>query len=427
MYLGEAETDAKEPLVASQEDHVKLEGCLKYPSDTEACNDDDDDDDDDSDKLKLSETSSSASTATPSNSAYLSMFLLLNTMIGSGILNQPFVFMQSGMVGALVMYLLATISTWYGLLLLTEAGMYVRVFEFADLARKAFGEKGDTLVDVNILLMTIGTELGYIIVVGETTTSLLDGWGCTWQVCDQFWVTIITVIFFITPICLLRHYGHLAGLSIFSVLAIVLCLLLVAIGGPIENRKSIGNDITVINWLGMLSSFGSIVQSLQCSSANFQAYISTKPKSRNIETWSWVTGGAVLMGAGMLVTMGMMGYLVFGADTDGEILNNFPGVKYDFFKAMVVAHLICYTPVNFILLRYSFVKLFFNMKSEELPIISHVTLSLSLIAFLTGSVLLLNEFGVANGVGFSITLNLTGPLPHYIYLLHVYHRPSSYS
>eukprot|EP01036_Dinobryon_divergens_P044402 gene44402-59253_t len=36
--------------------------------------------------------------AIPQNSAALTTFLLLNTMIGSGILNQPFVFENSGML-----------------------------------------------------------------------------------------------------------------------------------------------------------------------------------------------------------------------------------------------------------------------------------------------------------------------------------------
>lgn len=35
----------------------------------------------------------------PNNSAALSTFLLLNSMIGSGILNQPYVFAESGILG----------------------------------------------------------------------------------------------------------------------------------------------------------------------------------------------------------------------------------------------------------------------------------------------------------------------------------------
>lgn len=401
MYLGESEKDSVEPLVSKDAESLDKSQGLGYEGILR-------DDNGIHGNRRRSATSSFASTVPPANSAYLSMFLLLNTMIGSGILNQPYVFMKSGMVGALLAFFLTTIATWCGLILLTEAGLYANTLEFSGLAKAAFGEKGETLVDVSIIMMTVGAELGYIIVVGETLSSLLEEWGCTMEVCEQFWVTIIAVVFFVTPICLFRHFGHLAMLSIFSVLAIVLCLLLVVIGGPIENRNEVGNDITFINWLGMLSSVGSIVFSLSCASANFQAYISTEEKSQNIRTWSWVTAGAVLTGAIMCISMGMIGYLVFGNETNGEILNNFPEMRFDFFKVMVVAHLILYIPVNFIIMRYSFVKMTLGLKSEDLPMFLHTGLSLAMIAVLTGAVLLLDNFGIANGLGFSIILNITG-------------------
>ena len=73
-----------------------------------------------------------------SNSAALTTFLLLNTMIGSGILNQPFVFLTSGIFGGLVAFLFAAVATWHGLILLTEAGVYANVLEYSGLAKFAF-------------------------------------------------------------------------------------------------------------------------------------------------------------------------------------------------------------------------------------------------------------------------------------------------
>jgi amino acid permease len=73
--------------------------------------------------------------------------------------------------------------------------------------------------------------------------------------------------------------------------------------------------------MGTITSIGSIVFSLSCSAANFQAFISTKLEHQNMRSWSWITGGAVLLGALMCVMMGIGGYLSFGDDTDGEILS----------------------------------------------------------------------------------------------------------
>ena len=45
---------------------------------------------------------------------------------------------------------------------------------------------------------------------------------------------------------------------------------------------------------------------------------------------------------------GIAGYATFRADTLGDILADFASSDYDFFKVMVVLHLIFYVPVNFV-------------------------------------------------------------------------------
>lgn len=256
-----------------------------------------------------------------SNSAALTTFLLLNTMIGSGILNQPYVFYQSGLLGGLGGFIVASLATWGALQLMTAAGLHENVLEYSGLAKKVFGKKGEYAVDVSIILMTLGAQIGYILVVGETTSQLLQAWGCDSPICGQFLTTIIAVVGFITPICMFRHFGHLAYLSLFSILAIVLCLMLVVVGGPIQHKPLQGDEIRLFSFTGTLSSIGSIVFSLSCTSANFQAFISTEKDSQNLSSWYKITFNAVFAGAAMCVAMGIGGYLSFGSGTNGEILS----------------------------------------------------------------------------------------------------------
>jgi hypothetical protein len=46
----------------------------------------------------------------PENSEALTVFLLLNTMIGTGILNQPYVFRESGVLGGLLGFILSAVN-----------------------------------------------------------------------------------------------------------------------------------------------------------------------------------------------------------------------------------------------------------------------------------------------------------------------------
>lgn len=339
------------------------------------------------------------------NSAALTIFLLINTMIGSGILNQPAVFKDSGILGGILGYILATYMTWLGLNLLTVAGLKVNIYEYGELAKRALGRKGEILVDVSIVVGAFGSILGYILVVGSTVSDLLQTWSCTNQICGFYWTTCLSVTFLVLPACLLRHFGHLAWISIFSVFAIACVLLLVIIGGPIER---VPGPTNVINGLGLTKSLGSIAFSLACAHANFQAYITTTESAQNRKSWMEVTGITVVIGSLMCIFMGIAGYLSFKDSTDGIILDNFKGHQFDFFKIMVAVHLIFYIPVDFVIMRYSFSKLVFNKKSEDLIFTTHATITAGLLGGMTAFVCLLNVIGLTSGQSFSLILGLTG-------------------
>jgi uncharacterized membrane protein len=108
--------------------------------------------------------------------------------------------------------------------------------------------------------------------------------------------------------------------------------------------------------------------------------------------------------------------------------DNFLGSRFYFFKAMVVTHLILYIPVNFVIMRYryafihvhfclfilltsvvdSIVKMTTGLKSESLSWPVHTALTIFLLAFITGIVLLLSASGLSSGNAFALILNITG-------------------
>eukprot|EP00597_Dinobryon_sp_UTEXLB2267_P006404 CAMPEP_0170081818 /NCGR_PEP_ID=MMETSP0019_2-20121128/17587_1 /TAXON_ID=98059 /ORGANISM="Dinobryon sp., Strain UTEXLB2267" /LENGTH=453 /DNA_ID=CAMNT_0010296431 /DNA_START=97 /DNA_END=1459 /DNA_ORIENTATION=- len=345
----------------------------------------------------------------PTNGPHLTTFLLLNTMIGSGILNQPYVFSQSGIAGGLFGFLVAGIGTWFGLVCLTAAGLHVNILEYSGLANFAFKQHGERIVDISIIIVTFGAQLGYILIVGTTLSDLLGSWGCESIVCNETFTTIVSVGVFVMPVCMFRTFGHLAYLSLFSIAAIVAVLVLVIIGGPIKHQLNhTSNNYEVFSFTGMLQSTGSIIFSLSCASANFQAYISTEKTSRNLDAWRGITGRAVLTGTVMCSVMGLVGYLSFGDDTSGMILDNFPQHAFDFFKVMVVTHLILYIPVNFVIMRYSLVRICTGRKSEHLDFFTHTVLTAAMLVGITALVLMLLGLGLASGEAFSLILNITG-------------------
>ena len=83
-------------------------------------------------------------------------------------------------------------------------------------------------------------------------------------------------------------------------------------------------------------------------------------ENQNPKSWAVITGVAIAIGSLMCAATGLAGYLSFREDTEGEILDNFPGAPFDFFKVMVTIHLILYVPVNFTITRHSLAKILYN-------------------------------------------------------------------
>ena len=120
-----------------------------------------------------------------------------------------------------------------------------------------------------------------------------------------------------------RSLGNLARASVLSVFAITGCLGMVLIYGPssaIETAAS-RTPVALFDTLGTCMSTGSIILALNCSSANFHAYLSAAKEARGVVAWMRITGVAVTIGSAICVAMGVAGYLAFRNDVNGEILS----------------------------------------------------------------------------------------------------------
>jgi hypothetical protein len=277
-----------------------------------------------------------------SNGPIMTIFLLLNTMIGSGILNQPQVFATAGVVSSVIMLIITAVFTWLGIAALVDTGIEFKKFDFSELSLYAFGRKGEVLVDVCIAIGNFGALLSYMIVIGSTATDLFASWGCAGFAfkCSTYLYTPLIVFVFVVPVYCKRVFGELAFFSVISMISIGSIVLLTMIGGPIVGRQNGDSSGSVIlsSASGFISQLGSIIFALSCSFASFHTFISLRNGTAVL--WRRVTGIAMTCGVIMLFVIGLAGYLSFKTDTQGIILDNFTGNYSDIFKIMLIIHLV---------------------------------------------------------------------------------------
>jgi len=346
------------------------------------------------------------------NSKKLSIFLLVNSMIGSGIFNQPYVFFRCGILGAFLIYIPATYFTWLGLVTLAEVCNVVGVIEYESAAQFAFGRYGEIWFSVSLFFVLFGGELSYFILLGQIISELFKAWGCSSSIgCGQYLMTFIFGIGIVLPISLFRHFGHLGYLAMFSMVMIFACVGLVLIGGPLTASSDQMNEpATVINGYGILTSgFGSIVFSLACAPFSLHVLVSSKIEDQSIHVWKYTTLIAVLLGLALCLIMGLSGYLSFRENTQPFILENFPqNWAYVFFVFLVI-HLLLYIPGDLIVLRYNFVKVFFNgARAEDLPEYQNRIITIFILFCILGTVMGIISSGSDNGTSFSLVLDITG-------------------
>lgn len=175
------------------------------------------------------------------NSFWTSVIILLNSMIGSGILLQAYVFKTAGIGVALFLYVLFGTLTVFSVEVLMHTAHVVKVYDYADIAAEAFGTCGKILVDVSVVLMTGGALLSYILIIGSLLQSIVVPFVGTGSVyASAAFLTAVPVAILVLPMCLVRHLGHLAVASYLSVLAItsVVVLVLVQVRADAARRPS---------------------------------------------------------------------------------------------------------------------------------------------------------------------------------------------
>jgi len=210
------------------------------------------------------------------NSKHRTVFLMLNTMIGSGILNQPQVFSHSGIFGAFILFALCGYFIWLGCVIILDIGIRLKEDTFQGLMEKRFGKVGKVVLDLLIIIGNIGALMSYLTIIGGTLTSLINSWGGGGEGDNIYLITVIVTTVFVLPLCLTRHFGHLGVISYVSIGAIFIVLLVVLIAGPIMGN---GGKVVLINGTGMFSKLGSIVFALSCIPASFHAYSGVKDTS----------------------------------------------------------------------------------------------------------------------------------------------------
>jgi len=338
------------------------------------------------------------------NSDASTILLLLNSMIGSGILVQAYVFKKGGIIVVFFEYIVLTIMNYAGVEALVACGFRKQIFDYPKLVESIFGEYGSIAVDSSIVISGYGSLLSYVLIIGSLFKEV-TGSSCSAGYCSVVFLTIIPITLFTVPLCLLRNFAHLAVASYISIFVIGSIMLLVIIGGPVKHDlNNYDHNYNLGNFQGSINTIGDIVFALGYISATFHAYQGMKVKST--KRFRRLTLVTTTLGSFMCFITGLAGYLSFGSTTETNILSNFDGTVGSVFKVVLIIHLILFIPGDFVITRAACLRLF-KLEVKDLSDITYITLTLFIIYSITIIAIVLQVFASDNN-NLGTVVNITG-------------------
>eukprot|EP01029_Cantina_marsupialis_P019029 TRINITY_DN4425_c0_g1_i1.p1 TRINITY_DN4425_c0_g1~~TRINITY_DN4425_c0_g1_i1.p1 ORF type:complete len:483 (+),score=110.10 TRINITY_DN4425_c0_g1_i1:83-1531(+) len=353
-----------------------------------------------------------------------SIFNLVNTIVGAGILSIPYGVSLNGLIlGALLITVMAAISDYAitrlfvkSMVRLEQRNVFAK--SVGEVAYATFGNKGVIIADINVTLMQLGACVAYIVILGDVFPGFFP-------FASKEVVVIVTVILFIIPLALPRSISSLKWGSLLSICFIVAFTSIVIIQMPKGKELSEAMDnVSLATFdFGVFRSLPIVGFAFNCICNVPPIYNELKVRTeKNINKSIHISTAICLV---LYTVVGICGYITYTSDTDGDLLVNFGESDNNWVTAVRIAYsgsVILTMPLAMHPARSSVVNLLYKAypsipgaNKKHLPTRYHVAVTLSLVAFCTVTALVVGKLDLVFGlVGSTCSIIVSYLLPAFI-------------
>ncbi|KAF3071273.1 Vacuolar amino acid transporter 2 [Daldinia childiae] len=261
-------------------------------------------------------------------SAFMNM---ANSIIGAGIIGQPYAFKDAGLLAGIVLLIGLTIIVDWTIRLIVINSKLSGANSFQGTVEHCFGKPGLIAISVAQWAFAFGGMIAFGIIVGDSIPQVLrtiwPGLSSTpvlWLLADRRAVICFFILGISYPLTLYRDIAKLAKASTFALISMGIILVTVVVQSvltPAENRGSFTLPLLTIND-GIFQAVGVISFAFVCQHNSLLIYGSLKTPT--IDRFAKVTHYSTGISMLACMTMALAGFLTFGDKTLGNVLNNFP-------------------------------------------------------------------------------------------------------
>lgn len=261
-------------------------------------------------------------------SAFMNM---ANSIIGAGIIGQPYAFRQAGLLSGVALLVGLTVVVDWTICLIVVNSKLSGANSFQGTVEHCFGRSGLVAISLAQWLFAFGGMVAFGVIVGDTIPHVLQA---IWPglrdmpvlgiLADRRAVIVIFILGVSYPLTLYRDIAKLAKastLALMSMMVIIITVIIQSALVPSADRGSFTTPLLTIN-SGIFQAIGVISFAFVCHHNSLLIYGSLKTPT--IDRFSRVTHYSTGISMLACMLMALAGFLTFGDKTLGNVLNNFP-------------------------------------------------------------------------------------------------------
>ncbi|CAN8103756.1 unnamed protein product [Discula destructiva] len=262
-------------------------------------------------------------------SAFMNM---ANSIIGAGIIGQPYAFKQAGLLSGIILLIGLTIVVDWTICLIVVNSKLAGADSFQGTVEKCFGKSGLIAISLAQWVFAFGGMVAFGVIVGDTIPHVLQAvipglrdMPIIGLMADRRVVIVVFILAVSFPLTLYRDIAKLAKASTLALISMVVIIVTVVVQGfltPAEDRGEFTTPLLTIN-TGIFQAIGVISFAFVCHHNSLLIYGSLETPT--IDRFSKVTHFSTGISMLACMLMALSGFLTFGDKTLGNVLNNFPG------------------------------------------------------------------------------------------------------
>ncbi|KAJ5665747.1 uncharacterized protein N7477_008195 [Penicillium maclennaniae] len=247
--------------------------------------------------------------ARPRSGMKMAFMNMANSIIGAGIIGQPYALRQAGLTMGILLLTALTVTVDWTIRLIVINSKLSGADSFQATMQHCFGRSGLIAISIAQWAFAFGGMVAFCIIVGDTIPHVfaalfpsLRSMSFLWLLTDRRAVIVLFVLCVSYPLSLYRDIAKLAKASALALVSMIVIVVTVITQG--------------------FRAVGVISFAFVCHHNSLLIYGSLKKPT--MDRFARVTHYSTIVSLCMCLAMGLAGFLSFGSKTQGNVLNNFP-------------------------------------------------------------------------------------------------------